>query len=182
MVNSADVDKVIRRVIYPTLRHIGFTKIRGRNAWRYVEDGVWVFTVRSVGNYFAAATGFPPQSLTAWLGAYFYDFPVGDNPATASVPKTEKDGLIVPREYECHVRYPLQVMEDQTELRTTVHDKLGRRRDDIWWIAPNGGNIEDAVSDINRSIVEFGVPHLDKQYNTRTEQIRRRGLIDPRTT
>ena len=73
-------------------------------------------------------------------------------------------------------------MEDQTAIRITVENNIERRRGDIWWIDPEGNNIEEAVSDLNRSILEFGVPLLEKPYNTRDAQIERRGLAKPKAT
>jgi hypothetical protein len=179
MVTSADVNKVVRRVVFPTLRSLGFTKLRGRNAWRYLDDSIWVFNLRSVGKYFSDVTGFPPQSLTAWMGIYYLDFPDPANPALRVDPKRDKDGLLIPKESKCHTTYPLQVLTDQTEIRRVIVHDLERQRDDVWYVANDGTNVEDVVADINRSILEFGVPLLEKPYNTRAVQLeRRRSALD----
>ena len=81
MVGSSEVNKVIRRVISPVLRECGFTKVRTRHSWRYLEDRIWYFMIKSVGSYFSDVTGYPSQSLVAEYGVYFTDFPPNPRPA-----------------------------------------------------------------------------------------------------
>lgn len=175
MITSGDINKILRRVVVPTLREIGFTKFKGRVAWRYLDDAIWVFQTKAVGNYFSQVTGFPPSSLTARLGIFFLDFP-GSHPI-----KTADDGLPVPDESRCHVRYGLDNMADQIAVRNPEMLEQERLRKDVWWLDRDGSNAEAVVEDIRRSILEYGVPLLEKPYNTRAVQLERRGLADPRS-
>lgn len=170
MITSSAVHKILRRVVVPTLREIGFTKFQGRTAWRYLDDSVWVFHTRAVGSYFSQTTGFPPASLTAWLGIFYLDFP---NTPTV---ETGADGLPIPKESLCHVRYGLDNIADQIAVRSPAMSPTERRRTDIWWVEPDGSNAETVVEDIRRSILEYGVPLLLKPYNARSVQLERRGL------
>ena len=170
MITSGDINKILRRVVVPTLREIGFTKFQGRTAWRYLDDSVWVFHTRAVGNYFSQTTGFPPASLTAWLGIFYLDFP-----KTPTV-ETDDDGLPIPKESLCHVRYALDNIADQIAIRSQSMSPIERRRTDIWWVEPDGSNAEAVVEDIRRSILDYGVHLLHKPYNVRSVQLERRGF------
>jgi len=108
------------------------------------------------------------------MGIFYLDFPAPANPAHQVNPKTDKDNLLIPSESECHTRYPLQVLADQADLRDSVHNEIERSRDDVWFVANDATNVEHVVEDIERSILEFGVPLLEKPYNARDVQIERR--------
>ena len=136
MVDSGHFNKIMVRVVTPTLREIGFTRFRGREAWRYLDDPIWVFELKAVGPYFSTVTGFPPASLTARMSIFYLDFP--DTPPC----EVDKDGRLIPKESRCHVKYGLDNIQDQTPLRSTQMTPLERSRKDIWWIEPDGGNVE----------------------------------------
>jgi hypothetical protein len=175
-ISSADVNRVFRRVLYPALREAGFTKFKGRCAWRYGEDWLWALQIREVGNHFGSVTGFPPMSLCGELGIFFPDFPSPDPSRPDSKPPRDSDGLDMPKPPQCQVRYPLQVQLDQSPDRAALLTQSERDRDDVWYVRPDGSNIEAVIEDVRRSVIEWGIPLLQKPYNTRAEQIRRRGL------
>jgi len=170
MITSGDINKILRRVVVPTLREIGFTKFKGRVAWRYLDDSIWVFHARAVGSYFSQVTGFPPASLTAELCIFYLDFP-----KTPPV-EADDDGLLIPKDVHCHCRYGLDNIADQIAIRSQSMSPTERRRRDIWWVEPDGSNGEAVAEDIRRSILEYGVPLLQKPYNARSIQLERRGL------
>lgn len=173
MITSGDINKILRRVVVPTLRELGFTKFKGRVAWRYLDDSVWVFHTRAVGSYFSLVTGFPPASLTAELGIFYLDFP-----NTPSV-EADDDGLPIPKDVHCHTRYGLDNIADQIAVRSQSMSEIERRRRDIWWVEPDGSNAVAVVEDIRQSILEYGVPLLQMPYNARSVQLERRGLARP---
>jgi hypothetical protein len=168
MTTSGEINKIARKVVTPVLKDLGFSNFRGRTAWRYLEDSVWVFNMRSVGNHFSQCAGFPPSSLTAWLGIFYLNFPYG--PAA----DTDDDGLLIPKESICHVRYGLENIVDQMDIRALEMQSQERIRKDIWWVDSEGSNAEEVLSDIGRSIREYGIPLLLKPYNTREVQLERR--------
>jgi hypothetical protein len=170
MVDSGHINKIMVRVVTPTLREIGFTRFRGREAWRYLDDPIWVFELKAVGPYFSTVTGFPPASLTARMSIFYLDFP--DTPPC----EVDKDGRLIPKESRCHVKYGLDNIQDQTPLRSTQMTPLERSRKDIWWIEPDGGNVETVLEDIKKSILEYALPLLHKPYNERAVQLKRREL------
>ena len=156
MIGSPEVNKVIRKVISPVLRENGFSKVNTRNNWGYSGDSVKVFKIRSVGNYFSDVTGWPPMSVGVEIGIY-YKFIPDDYP-----PKTDNKGNYLPQEYHCHLRSNLEIQHDQSKYAKVLDHDLERQRKDIWWIEPNGGNIEQAVNDIKAAFLKDGAPWLKK--------------------
>ena len=146
MIGSPDIDKHIRRVISPLLRENGFSKVMMRNNWAYRDTCIWIFNIRAVGNYFSQVTGFPPMSLTAWLGV-LYTF----IPAQAEI-KTDRDGLLLPQEYLGHMRSALRNYDHRLQVRSGLTNPAEVKRDDIWWIDPDGGNIGPMVDDLAASL------------------------------
>ncbi len=154
MIGSPDIDKHIRKIISPILRESGFYKVKTRNNWAYRDKCIWIFNIRAVGNYFSQVTGFPPMSLTAWLGV-FYTF----IPSQAKI-KTDKDGLLLPPEYCGHMRYTLTNHDYSLQIRSGLENPAEAERTDIWWIEPNGNNVELMVNDLAESLKTIGIPWL----------------------
>ena len=159
MIGSAEVNKVIRRFVSPALQDRGFTKVQTRNNWRYLDDRIWVFGIRSIGN-----TGlpdyFPSQSLHCEIGIYFLDFPAHPRPAIRTKPKSDKDGLLAPKITDCHWRGNLTLIGDQSQLRQGLRHSQERNRKDVWWVNEDGSNVEDVVEDIKQSFVKKGLRRL----------------------
>ena len=160
MIGSPEVNKVIRKIISPELRTVGFSKVRTRNNWHYDENVVWYVMFRSVGSYFSDVTGYPSQSLTCEYGVYFTNFPPHPRPPMRTNPKADKDGLLIPKEYECHYRRSLDVIGNQTELKESLKNPAERNRTDIWWIARDGSNIEAAIEDLKIALITNALPDL----------------------
>ncbi len=175
-ISSTDVNRVLRRVLHPALRSVGFTKFRGRCAWRYNSDCVWALQIQAVGNYFSLVTGFPSMSLGGELCIFFPDFPSPDPTRPENRPPCDSDGQFLPKPPDCQIRYPLQVQLDQSADCATTVSPPNHTRDDVWYVRPDGSNVQSVVEDICRSVVQWGVPLLQKPYNSRAEQIVRRGL------
>ncbi len=162
MISSAEVNKVIRRVVSPALRERGFTKVQTRNNWCHLDDRIWVLVIRSIGN-----TGlpdyFPSQSLHCEIGIYFPDFPPHPRPARRTKPKVDEDGLLVPKITDCHWRGNLTLIGDQSQLRQGLRHSQERNRKDVWWVNEDGSNVEDVLEDIKQSFVKKGLRRLEKR-------------------
>jgi len=161
MVGSPEVNKVIRRIISPALREKGFIKVRTRHNWRYLEDRIWYLMIKSVGSYFSDVAGYPPQSLVAEYGVYFTDFPPNPRPALRTEPKIDRDGLIIPKEYECHYRSSLRIIASQKDLRNSLTSSAEKNREDIWWVSKDGSNIYEAVEDMKQSVLGHAFPSME---------------------
>ena len=170
MITSSDVNRALRTGLEPTLRELGFTRLKSRHYWRYFPDCVWALHLKAVGSFFSSVTGFPPASLVVELGVYYLNFPSG--PIAALDP----GGQPIPGITDCQVRLSLVNQRNQIALRPASMLGPERSRTDIWWLNPDGSNLLEAVEDIREAVVAFGIPFLEKPYNTRSEQIRRRGL------
>jgi hypothetical protein len=137
-IGAADVTRVLRRVLYPALKDIGFTKIKGRCAWRNHGDCVWVLQIRTVGKRFASITGYPHVSLCGELCIFYPDFPAPDPTRPEYRPPRGKDQLYEPKPPDCPIRYSLQVSLDQAAERAIIKSQTERNRDDVWYVQPDG--------------------------------------------
>lgn len=173
MIGSSEVNRSIRAVLSPALRVAGFQKVRTRHNWRYLSDTVWALHIKAVGAYFSSVTGFPPMSLVAELGLYYLAFPGYPNvPSPIDV-----DGLPIPPITHCHTRLSLELQSSQDHLRPATMLPAERRRPDVWWLEPNGSNLDEAIADIRDSVLVFGIPFLLKPYNAREVQLKRRNPL-----
>ena len=102
----------------------------------------------------------------------------GDTFAIGTI-ENDDAGLPIPKEVHCHTRYGLDNIADQIFIRSQSMSPIERRRKDIWWVESDGSNAEAVVEDVKRSILEYGVPLLQKPYNARSVQLERRGLAHP---
>jgi len=166
---TPEVNKSIRALLSPALRAAGFQKVETRHNWRYLSDSIWALHLKAVGAYFSSVTGFPPMSLVAELGIYYHDFP---GQSGLVVPRGS-DGLLLPPITHCYTRTCLELQRTQSALRPSTMADTERRRTDVWWVQPDGSNLEEVVLDIKDSLFNRGIPFLEKPYNTREEQLSR---------
>ncbi len=92
------------------------------------------------------------MSLAVLMGIY-YDFIPEERPPVSVDPR----GRLLPDEVYCHIRSPLLASLDQRRYQSQLLNSPERKRKDIWWIAPNGENVVQAVDDIVRSFLTRGV-------------------------
>jgi len=95
------------------------------------------------------------MSLTCWLGIY-YEFILGREVYV----KQDKDGKLLPREHLCHMRFTLKTSDVSLQMRNRVLNPLEQDRDDVWWVDPDGANLEIVLFDIRESFLETAVPWL----------------------
>jgi hypothetical protein len=126
-----------------------------------------------VGRPFAEVTGYTPQSLTAWLGIYYYDMP------DSVEPNLDKDELLIPQESMCHIRGHLHNWRNQIKIRPKTMYKLERKRTDIWYLLPDGSNIEDSIEDIIQALVNKGLPFYRKYSGIREKLITKKPWLKP---
>jgi hypothetical protein len=158
MIGSPEVNKILRRVLIPVLRQHGFTKTENRHNWGWHGPCTWVLDIRAVGGYFSGVTGWPPMSVGVWLGV-FYDFIPEEIPDTV---KRSSDDLPLPREYDCHLRSQVNCSLNQSKFTRSLSNPAERKRSDLWWIEPNGSNVEDVAEDIARQFLTEGLPWFER--------------------
>lgn len=175
--DSRDVTKEIRRVVWPELRRQGFDAFTGRTAWRYVDDSVDVVMFQSFSASLADAVGCTTFSFSVNLGVWVpHDAWEGLEPARDAA------GRLRPAEYQCepHRRglskslaqpwfdpfssdtrgwLPSMRLHRQglkRVLRRDVHD-----RPDIWFVLADGSNLGECAADALRAIREDGLPWFE---------------------
>ena len=149
---TKDLDKNIRGIIFPSLKTNGFQKMKGKTAWGWHDECIWVFNIKAVGYSHSMVTNWPSASLTVNLGIYYTYLP------HKSECKKDENGLLCPKEYQCNRRAELTCSYDQ--LKYTEHVKCNsseKKRRDIWWVQPDGSNIIEVVNDINIRYLDYAV-------------------------
>lgn len=158
MISSSDVNKVLRANLSPLLRSSGFSIVQARKSWGWHCGCTWVFNIRAVGGHFSQVTGWPPMSVNVWLGIYYNFIPKEGKPI-----KFDKQDRPRPEEVQCHQRGHLTAIADQVQYQSVLKNNAERVRKDIWWIDPNGVNIEEAVLDICESFNQQGKKWYEAQ-------------------
>jgi hypothetical protein len=162
---SAIINISLRKSVTPALKVAGFEKTDARNGWRWEQDCIWVFTIRGVGAYFSASTGFPASSVCVWLGVYYTFIPTRNAPT-----KVDKKGRLLPAEHDCHMRNFLNISSPHPKI-TSVKRDLERARTDIWWISPDGSDAERAALEIRNAFVKIALPWYQQMTDLRSALI-----------
>src|SRR5262252_4164422 len=132
---SALIEEVIRLDLGPTLKGLGFKK-SGRSFYRHVDKILQIVNVQSSQRNYAGRGTF-----TINLGVFY---PAVSKTRGLSVSKT-------PKEYD-------------STLRTRI-GKLLPGGLDHWWEVDSGTRISALAEEINRAVVDQGVPWLEKMLN-----------------
>ena len=175
-VDSKDVTREIRRVVWPALRDAGFDSFTGRTAWRYIASAVDVVNFQSFSASLADSVGCTPFSFGLNLGVWV----TGDT--EARVLKPDKHGRPRPAEWECTQRTHLAKSMQQPWFKPfsagsssrwpralRIHREGLKRvmrsdrhdREDIWFVFSDGSNVEEMVADALRAIRETGLSWLE---------------------
>lgn len=157
---AKDIDKSIRKTIFPSLKENGFAKVKGRNAWGWHDDCIWVFNIRPVGKEHSMVTSWPEVSLTVYLGIYYTYLPhIRDA-------KMGENGLLYPKENECNRRSQINCSYDQFKYTEFADCNISeKKRRDIWWIEPDGSNLCEVVNDINNGFLNYAVKWFKEKSN-----------------
>ena len=152
MIGSPEINKTIRKKLSPALKESGFTKVNTRHNWALVEECTWVVDITAVGKYFSDVTGWPSMSIHVNLGIYYNFIPTNDNNI-----KVEKNGTYFPKYHQCHLQHQLLSTLDQDMYMSTLSNAAERKRKDLWWIEPDGSNLEEVIENVKRSFSAEGI-------------------------
>jgi hypothetical protein len=158
---SALLNRSLRRRVAPLLRESGFQQVDARNAWSWRGESIRVFQIRAVGSYFSGSTGWPPGSVCTWLGVFFTFTP--QPPGL----KHDEQGRSRPQEHLCHMRSHLTCGLDQSARVRVLPNPLERRRNDVWWVEPDGSNADEVADDVAASLVAQGLPWFERASSPR---------------
>jgi hypothetical protein len=177
--DSRRVTKEIRRVVWPELGEQGFTAFTGRTAWRYVADAIDVVNFQSFGASVADAVGCTTFSFSINLGVW------APQDAWTQEPKRDASGRLRPAEYQCEPhRRELKKSLSQPwftpfsgntaglpsglrrhreglakVIRRDTHD-----RPDIWFVLPDGTNLDGCLRDALAAIAREGLPWFESTH------------------
>ena len=168
MIGSKEVNRIIKSIIHPTLKENEYSAIQSRKAWRHFDNKVYHFLISSVGSYFSNVTGFPPMSISSSINIFYLNFPDGK-----VAEKYDKKDRPLPKQTECHFRFPLEKNDYQVEYTKTIQNSIERKRRDVWWIEPNGNNIVEVILDLQKTLLEYAFPLVEKPSYSFEEQLRR---------
>lgn len=152
--DSKIVTREIKRLVWPLLKEAGFTRTSGRSMWRHHHSHIDVVNFQSFNSYLAEGLKVTTYSFALNLGCYFVEGP-------RSRFTKEKNGILLPQEYECHFR---------TRLEPSADLRYGKDRE-IWYIDPKGERLKSAVLDAASPLQEKGLLWLS-HYREMLRQIR----------
>jgi hypothetical protein len=157
-VDSKHVSIEIRRTIGPILKEAGFVRSTSRTFWRHTVSRIELLNFQSFNSYLANLLGCTTYSFSVNMGSYLVEIP----PYRAAGRIKEKNGKLLPQEYECHFRGRLRRGFQQPELL----------RSDIWFVDPECKYLEAAVHDVRKAIIGDAFPWYEKlRDSTRVFQI-----------
>jgi hypothetical protein len=177
-VDSRDVTKEIRRLVWPELREHGFEAFTGRTAWRYVDNAVDIVNFQSFGASIADAVGCTTFSFSVNTGVWL------PQDAWTRDPRRDPKGRVRPAEYECdpHRRRlnneqvaraaVVQALQRQharlaafaatAQKRAEEGDPQGRSRPARHLVrAPDGSNLRECILNALRVIREQALPWFE---------------------
>jgi hypothetical protein len=157
LIGSSEINKVIRKLLSPTLKENGFSKVNTRNNWGWHDHSIWVLNKATVGNYFSDVTGWSPMSIHVDIGIY-YDFV----PPEEGEIKVGSKSELLPKYHEGQLQKQLYCNLDQSKYIRRLNNRAEKERNDIWWVQPDGSNINEVISDIRESFLSDGLEWLRK--------------------
>lgn len=147
--DGREVGKAVRDLVRPALRSAGFTKFTGRKAWRFNDQTIDMIAFRSFSSYIAAGVGCTTYSFALTSGVFYRCLDVDLN-----------------RPDIYHLTF---TFEGSKTLRQPWfhHEGSGRTwdRPDVWYVLPDGTNLQDNVQDAQR-IIQANVLPLIERFTT----------------
>lgn len=147
--DSIVVSRELRSVVWPLLKDAGFTVVRGRTAWRLLDDQTELVDFQSFDSHLAEGVGCTTYSFSVRLGLHLPD-------DTAS-PTLAGDAL--PKEYEA--TFPFTALK---RLRQPWFHPWGDARTtdrrDVWFVREDGSNLDEVVADARDVIATSGLRQL----------------------
>jgi len=113
-----------------------------------------VVNFQSFNSYLANSVGCTTYSFCVRFGCSFDEIPRPEK-------TKERDGYLLPEEYECHFRMSAQKTIKQAELK----------RRDIWYVDSSGQYLKTVIEDARKAILENGLSWF-RRFNDPEEVLR----------
>jgi hypothetical protein len=140
------VDRAVREIVRPSLKDAGFTEFTGRKSWRFQPATIELVTFRSFTSYIAAGVGCTTFSFALTAGVWYRCLDVD---------------LVKPEDY--HLTFSFELGKTLRQPWFT-HEGAANRwdRPDVWYVLPDGSNLDESVRDAAAVLVASGLPLLDR--------------------
>jgi hypothetical protein len=146
VVDGRAVDGAVREIVRPCLKDAGFTKFTGRKAWRFQLATIELVTFRSFTSYIAAGVGCTTFSFAVTAGVWYRCLDMD---------------LVKPEDYDLTFAF-----EQGKTLRQPWLSYEGSAnswdRPDVWYLVPDGSNLDESVHDAAAVLIASGLPLLDR--------------------
>jgi hypothetical protein len=137
--SSVIVNQKLRTEIRPLLKAAGFSYFTNRTYWRFRNERIDVINFQSFNSYNAEVLGCTTYSFAINLGCFLQCIPEKHI--------KQKDGQLLPEEYECKFRGMLEKRIEQTEFP----------RKSIWYIDPDLRYLDLAINDARAVLKDVGL-------------------------
>lgn len=140
------VDRAVREIVRPCLKDAGFAKFTGRKAWRVQPATIELVTFRSFTSYIAAGVGCTTFSFAVTAGVWYRCLDVD---------------LVKPDDY--HLTFSFELGKTLRQPWFTHQGTANRwDRPDVWYVLPDGSNLDESVRDAAAVLIASGLPLLDR--------------------
>ena len=156
--DSTGVSREIRRIVWPVVREHGFTRTLGRSCYRDWPGGVDVLNFQSCSRYIADGVGCTTHSFGVNLGLWLREGEYVEHV------RRSKAAALVPHEYACDIRGHLAKGLWQPWFRPYRDLRPGdspEERVDVWYVKPNGENLDECILDALEQITVKAMPWFD---------------------
>ena len=151
--DSKVVGRELWKTVRPVLKDAGWISFSSRTARKFSNPRIDVVTFQSFNSYLASAIGSTTYSFSVRLGCFFTAIPHSGIKV--------KDGLLIPEEYHCHLRY-------------TIHKKFSQpecARADVFYVDPKGKYLPTVVEAVREAIATEGLSWF-KRFSDMQEVLR----------
>ena len=163
--DSKAVDRALRELFWPALKEVGFTRRKGRTAWRDRPGAIQVVNIQSFNSYLAEGLGATTYSFSINLGVFFDALAARSSIGALVADRTR------PQEYHCQTRKRLMKGLAQPNVPRRAWMGLGPQRPslgrwsdrpDVYLVLPDGSNVDATVLDGRARMLAEGLPWLDR--------------------
>jgi hypothetical protein len=137
--DSKVVSRELWKVVRSVLKDAGWTSFSSRTARRFGKPRIDVVNFQSFNSYLASAIGSTTYSFSVRLGCFFTAIPHSGIKVKA--------GLLMPEEYNCHLRYAIHKKFSQPECART----------DVFYVDPKGEYLPTVVEAVRQGMVTEGL-------------------------